>query len=66
MSAILRIPAMTTEFQRMLRSNQTEKELELHRNKALQQMMEWKVTDNQSQTVFLKSMITVLDQVKNQ
>ena len=64
MSAILRIPTLTAEFQRMLRAKETEKKIEADKKKAISHMVESKITDDESRTAYLKNMVDVVDRIK--
>ena len=48
MSAVLRLPAMTAQFQHMLRRKESEKQREAQKKKAISQMVQQNVTDNES------------------
>ena len=60
MSAVLRIPSLTNEFQRMARQQEAEQK------KALGVMMDEQVKDEHTRTEFLKKMLVIVDRVKNQ
>ena len=45
MSCIVRIPAMNSEFWRMLRNRETEKAQAGLQKQAISHMIDWKVTD---------------------
>ena len=50
----------------MIRAKETEKELEANKKKAVKQMIEWQVKDEESQNAFLQNMMSVVDRVKHQ
>ena len=52
-STTLRFPAMTSEFQKLLRARESQKVYEAHQKRAIKQMLDYKVTDKKSQTAFL-------------
>ena len=64
LSAIIRIPTMTNEFQRMLRTKENKQVREEKEKQTISQMVKWNVTNEQTQAKFLKEMLAAMDQIK--
>lgn len=64
LNTIVRIPTMCQEFQRIIRTRKDQKRFMQFQKQAINQLVDWKVTDEKSQQVFLENMADNLDRVK--
>ena len=63
MGSIIRLPAMMSEFWRILRSRESDKTYSMHQKQAIKQMVDWKITDEVSQATFLNDRCTALERI---
>ena len=57
LSTIVRIPAMTSEFWKLIRQQKNDKAYDAWQKDGIKKMAEWKVFDYKSQTDFLTKLV---------